>query len=132
MELNKQDILDWTKTRWHIYAETVLPNPARTLRLKVSGDQKYLVSVDKEAVHMGYDLDAAVDYFNALARNKEETVYELQYTQSEVVSVKIKAVNYEAAEQELKDWLTGESIEIPYVSSEMEECYYTVSGVAIV
>jgi len=130
LELNKQDILDWTKTRWHIYTETVLPNPARTLRFKVSSDQKYLVEIDGEEVYMGYDFDMAIDYYNMPTKLKE--TFEIQYKQHHVVTVKISAENYEAAEQELKDWLKGESVECPFFSSKIEDGYYEVSGEVIV
>lgn len=132
MELDKQDVLDWSKDRWHHYAETVLPNPNRLLKFLVSGDQEYKVVLDGTPVYHGRNLDEAVGTFNKEAKCRKSSVYDLSFKKHTTFSVKIKAVNYEAAEQELKDWLTGESIEIPYVSSKIEDVYYEVSGEVVV
>lgn len=132
LELNKQDILDWTKTRWHHYAETVLPNPNRLLKFLVSDDQEYKVVMDDIPLYHGRNLDEAISTFNKEAKYRKSSVYDLQFKKHTTFSVKIKAVNYEAAEQELKDWLREESEDCPYVSSEVEDEYYEVSGEVIV
>jgi len=132
MELNRQDILYWAKTQWHNYAEMVLTNPNRLLKFLVSSDQEYKVVMDGIPLYHGRNLDEAVGTFNKEVKYRKSSVYDLSFKKHTIFSVKIRAENYEAAEQELKDWLTGESIEIPYVSSEVEDEYYTVSGEVIV